>query len=73
MDEASVGVGSRQRPLPAEWRLQGVVHHGAAYTESAPPQRAGRKARLAVSDRGTLGGLTQFVTQFGFTGSTTSL
>jgi hypothetical protein len=29
--------------------------------------------RLALSDRGTLGGLTQFLTQFGFAGSATSL
>ena len=32
-----------------------------------------RVATIAVSDRGTLGGLTQFATQFGFAGSATSL
>ncbi len=31
------------------------------------------EAEVPVSDRGTLGGLTQFVTQFGFAGSATSL
>jgi len=39
-----------------------------ALVRSAPA-----RARVAVSDRGTLGGLTQFATQFGFAGSTTSL
>jgi hypothetical protein len=29
--------------------------------------------RIPVSDRGTLRGLTQFVTQFGFAGTSTSL
>ena len=31
------------------------------------------RASVGVSDRGTLGGLTQFVAQFGFAGSSTSL
>jgi hypothetical protein len=34
---------------------------------------ADRARRMAVSDRGTLRGLTQFATQFGFAGSATSL
>ena len=51
----------------------GLVRQAAAYTGSAWPPCAGTGARVPVSDRGTLGGLTQFVTQFGFTGSATSL
>ena len=36
-------------------------------------RRPGRMLRIPVSDRGTLGGLTQFVTQFAFAGSATGL
>ena len=42
--------------------LEALVHSGLA-----------RMLAWAVSDRGTLGGLTQFATQFGFAGSATSL
>jgi hypothetical protein len=73
MDEALVGVGSRQSACPlngGSWvsftTLRLILK---ALGRSAPA----RKARLAVSDRGTLGGLTQFITQFGFAGSTISL
>ena len=39
--------------------LRGLVHHAAAYTGSAWPQRAGQQGPRARSDRGTLGGLSQ--------------
>ena len=48
---------------------EGLVQHAEAYTGSARPQRAGTPARVSVSDRGTLGGVTQFGTQFGVSGS----
>ena len=63
-----------------------LVQDARLYTGSAPAIGGGRAAgRLGVglvcrgiegvpvSDRGTLGGLTQFATQFGFAGSATSL
>ena len=60
-------------PTPADpgpiGTSEGLVQHAEAYTGSARPQRAGTPARVSVSDRGTLGGLTQFVTQFGVSGS----
>ena len=46
--------------------LGGLVQSAAAYTGSACSQCAGTGARVALSDRSTLGGLTQFATQFGF-------
>ena len=59
--------------LKPESKLQVFVHHAAAYTGTARPRRAGSQAQVTVSDGGTLGGLTQFATQFGFVGSSTSL
>jgi hypothetical protein len=62
------GDRSGLRPLnPKLWGA--LVHCAAAYTGSARPQALG--ARVAVSDRSPLGGLTQFFTQFGFAGSST--
>ena len=64
---------SRDGLTKVEPKLRGLVHHacGLYWKRSSAARRP--RARVAVSDRGTLGGLTQFATQFGFAGSATSL
>ena len=57
---------------------EGLVQHAEAYTGSArhdaiPDGQRDRAGRPPVSDRGTFGGLTQFLTQFDVSGSATSL
>jgi hypothetical protein len=51
-------------------KLRALVHCAAAYTGTAQLGRL-RWASVPVSDRDTLGGLTQFLTQFWFPSSAT--
>ena len=65
--------GSRSAVGRSQRRPPRSILEGRSRTAVSHRTSVAKRDQIAVSDRRTLGGLTQFLTQFGFSGSATSL